>query len=51
MRVSRAFNTDRGGYITEDIVVDFCNVLEMMAYVHDAVIGYYVSNGISLYRG
>lgn len=38
-------------YITEDIVVDFCNVLEMMAYVHDAVIGYYVSNGISLYRG
>ena len=38
-------------YITEDIVVDFCNVLEMMAYVHDAVIRYYVSNGISLYRG
>lgn len=38
-------------YITDDIVVDFCNVLEMMAYVHDAVIGYYVSNGISLYRG
>ena len=38
-------------YITEDIVGDFCNVLEMMAYVHDAVIRYYVSNGISLYRG
>ena len=38
-------------YITEDIAGDFCNVLEMMAYVHDAVIGYYVSNGISLYRG
>ena len=38
-------------YITEDIVVDFCNVLEIMAYVHDAVIMYYVSNGISLYRG
>lgn len=38
-------------YITGDIVVDFCNVLEMMAYVHDAVIGYYVSNGVSLYRG
>lgn len=38
-------------YITEDIVVDLCNVLEMMAYVHDAVIRYYVSNGISLYRG
>lgn len=38
-------------YITEDIASDFCNVLEMMAYVHDAVIRYYVSNGISLYRG
>ena len=38
-------------YITEGIAGDFCNVLEMMAYVHDAVIGYYVSNGISLYRG
>lgn len=38
-------------YITDDIVGDFCNVLEMMAYVHDAVIRYYVSNGISLYRG
>ena len=38
-------------YLTEDIAGDFCNVLEMMAYVHDAVIGYYVSNGISLYRG
>lgn len=38
-------------YITEDIAGDFCNVLEMMAYVHDAVIRYYVSNGISLYRG
>lgn len=38
-------------YITEDIVVDFCNVLEMMAYVHDAVILYYVSNVLSLYRG
>lgn len=38
-------------YITDDIVGDFCNVLEMMAYVHDAVIRYYVSNGISMYRG
>lgn len=38
-------------YITDDIYGDFCNVLEMMAYVHDAVIRYYVSNGISLYRG
>ena len=38
-------------YITEGISGDFCNVLEMMAYVHDAVIRYYVSNGISLYRG
>ena len=38
-------------YITEGIAGDFCNVLEMMAYVHDAVIRYYVSNGISLYRG
>lgn len=38
-------------YLTEDIAGDFCNVLEMMAYVHDAVIRYYVSNGISLYRG
>lgn len=38
-------------YITEDIAGDFCSVLEMMAYVHDAVIRYYVSNGISLYRG
>lgn len=38
-------------YITADIAGDFCNVLEMMAYVHDAVIRYYVSNGISLYRG
>lgn len=38
-------------YITEGIACDFCNVLEMMAYVHDAVIRYYVSNGISLYRG
>lgn len=38
-------------YITEDIAGDFCNVLEMMAYVHDAVILYYVSNVLSLYRG
>ena len=38
-------------YITDDIYGDFCNVLEMMSYVHDAVIRYYVSNGISLYRG
>lgn len=38
-------------YITDGIAGDFCNVLEMMAYVHDAVIRYYVSNGISLYRG
>lgn len=38
-------------YITDDIADDFCNVLEMMAYVYDAVIRYYVSNCISLYRG
>ena len=38
-------------YLTEDIAGDFCNVLEMMAYVHDAVILYYVSNVLSLYRG
>lgn len=38
-------------YITEGIAGDFCNVLEMMACVHDAVIKYYVSNGLSLYRG
>lgn len=38
-------------YITEDIAGGFCNVLEMMAYTHDAVIRYYVSNGLSLYRG
>ena len=38
-------------YITNGTVGDFCDMLEMIAYVHDAVIGYYTSNGISLYRG
>lgn len=37
--------------ITDDKACDFCNILEMLAYVNDAVIRYYVSNGISLYRG
>lgn len=37
--------------VTKDSAKGLCDVLEMMAYVHDAVIGYYVSNGISLYRG
>ena len=37
--------------VTKGSAKGLCNVLEMMAYVHDAVIGYYVSNGISLYRG
>jgi hypothetical protein len=38
-------------YITDDIVGDFCDMLEMVAYVHDAVVGYYKSNIVSLYRG
>ena len=37
--------------VTKDSAKGLCDILEMMAYVHDAVIGYYVSNGISLYRG
>lgn len=37
--------------VTKDSAKGLCDVLEMMAYVHDAVIMYYVSNGISLYRG
>jgi hypothetical protein len=38
-------------YITNGTVDDFCDMLEMVAYVHDAVIGYYKSNIVSLYRG
>lgn len=37
--------------VTKDSAKGLCDVLEMMAYVNDAVIRYYVSNGISLYRG
>lgn len=37
--------------VTKDSAKGLCDVLEMVAYVNDAVIGYYVSNGISLYRG
>ena len=37
--------------MTEDIAGDFFDMLEMVAYVHDAVIEYYKSNILSLYRG
>lgn len=37
--------------VTKGSAKGLCDVLEMMAYVHDAMIRYYVSNGISLYRG
>lgn len=37
--------------LVKHTISGLCDVLEMMAYVHDAVILYYVSNVLSLYRG
>nr|DAQ73929.1 MAG TPA: hypothetical protein [Herelleviridae sp.] len=37
--------------VTKGSAKGLCDVLEMIGYVNDAVIRYYVSNGISLYRG